>query len=109
MAKFAASWFGEETLLGVTKKTFTIILRTSGCSWNRSGEGCNMCGYSAESNFSIPPDSVARQLEGLDIPSYDTVKIYTSGSFLDSEEISKSDQVDILDRFAASNLSLIHI
>ncbi len=102
--KGATTWFSEETVCGRTDKTLTVILKTSGCSWKKQGRGCLMCGYHADSRASISPDEVHRQVEDLSAEGADTVKIYTSGSFLDGNEVAPNDQTRILEHFQDQNV-----
>ena len=72
----------------------TIILRTTGCYWAKK-LGCVMCGYNRESDSKIKQENVLNQLnwtrnyaeEIEDKPKI--VKIFTSGSFFDSSELTK--------------------
>ncbi|MBU0497218.1 MAG: archaeosine biosynthesis radical SAM protein RaSEA [Candidatus Thermoplasmatota archaeon] len=77
---------------------FVIILRTTGCSWSHT-DGCSMCGYFTDS----APDSLTTK----DIETQvhqamqryhgePVLKIFTSGSFFDTKEISRSLQQKIL-------------
>ncbi|HVP95431.1 MAG TPA: archaeosine biosynthesis radical SAM protein RaSEA [Methanoregulaceae archaeon] len=72
-------------------KSLTIILRTAGCSWNR----CLMCSYRHE-RFSpgspeLLADSIIRQLRyvaaNFSLPEIEMVKLYSSGSFFDPDEV----------------------
>jgi len=77
---------------------FVIILRTKGCSWAQHS-GCSMCGYFNDSAWdTITSDDIIQQYETA-MNSYNketVVKIFTSGSFLDTSEISQSSQDHIL-------------
>lgn len=68
----------------------TIILRTTGCYWAKK-EGCIMCGYSKEASDLVRPENILKQLEYVreNVSSVELVKIFTSGSFFDSAELSK--------------------
>ena len=63
-----------------------MILRTVGCRWNR----CTMCGYAGEGAPASADDLIIQFESAMEkcSPEVSVVKIYTSGSFLDSEEIS---------------------
>lgn len=87
----AAMWTGTDLLNGKKIDTLTIIFRTSGCWWGKAG-GCTMCGYVYDSAQSSPTDeNLFAQLENAmkKASGYDEimVKIFTSGSFLDTREI----------------------
>ena len=83
--QFAAAWSEQES---AGEKAFVVILRTRGCAWARDA-GCLMCGYSRESLHEVCAEDIATQVEGA-LQRYHeepVVKIYTSGSFLDGNEI----------------------
>jgi radical SAM enzyme (TIGR01210 family) len=90
-----AYWRGKERFEDSIIECLTIIFRTSGCSWNR----CLMCGYRHErSPFGESKDSKERHLlsqlawvlDRYKNDNYQMVKIFTSGSFFDPEEIPPS-------------------
>jgi len=88
MARYVSAWSEPEVLTGRNVRALVVILRTSGCRWHRTSGGCLMCGYAAES-APVGGDDIADQFisalgrhEGEEI-----IKIYTSGSFLDPEEV----------------------
>jgi len=65
-----------------------VILRTTGCWWSRE-KGCLMCGYNLVSSQSITIGDLRAQLSAA-LSRYENerlVKVYTSGSFLDPQEI----------------------
>jgi archaeosine synthase beta-subunit len=72
-------------------RSLTVILRTAGCSWNR----CLMCSYRHERFSPRSPDLVAegiiRQLrfiaDNFPLEEFEMVKLYTSGSFFDPDEV----------------------
>ncbi|MDG6228887.1 MAG: archaeosine biosynthesis radical SAM protein RaSEA [Candidatus Thermoplasmatota archaeon] len=73
---------------------FVIILRTKGCSWAQHS-GCSMCGYFNDSAWdTITSDDIIQQYTTA-MASYNkepVVKIFTSGSFLDTSEVPLSSQ-----------------
>jgi len=84
----ASSWREEDTLEGKLVETGVVILPTRGCSWARKS-GCTMCGYVYDAGdlgdtelAQIFKDTVS----SLGQVSY--LKIFTSGSFFDSREVS---------------------
>lgn len=84
------AWTGWDLLDGKVVPTLTIVLRTRGCSWAHR-EGCTMCGFVRDSDpratgtviFKEFSDALARFGRAFKI-----VKIFTSGSFLDSQEVA---------------------
>ncbi len=96
----AASWTGKDLVDGEIIDSLTIIFRTSGCYWGCAG-GCTMCGYVYDSATEIPDDDdLDSQLEHALKKASDlekmVVKIFTSGSFLDENEISRNSRKNIL-------------
>jgi hypothetical protein len=97
-----ACWIGKDRIRGEVLPSLTMIFRTGGCAWNR----CLMCGYR-----SIRTEGTPDQLEALvlaqlrwvrqhhDPASYDLVKIYTSGSFLDPCEVPPAARDAVGDAF----------
>ena len=84
----ASSWKEVDTLEGGLVDTGVVILPTRGCSWARKS-GCTMCGYIYDAGdlgdtelAQLFKDAVA----GLGPVEY--LKIFTSGSFFDSREVS---------------------
>jgi archaeosine synthase beta-subunit len=77
---------------------FVIILRTQGCSW-MFHSGCTMCGYFNDSMLSqVTIDNLLNQYQTA-MKKYNDeqiVKIFTSGSFLDKNEVPLSVQEHIL-------------
>ncbi len=85
--KPVAVWIEKERLGERIVKCLTIILRSRGCYWNR----CLMCGYKKDTSKDVTLNDLIEQfkfaLKNLD--GAEVVKIFTSGSFLDSNEIPK--------------------
>ncbi|HWQ18842.1 MAG TPA: archaeosine biosynthesis radical SAM protein RaSEA [Methanotrichaceae archaeon] len=80
-----AVWKSEDILDGKPVSSLTVILRTVGCSWRR----CIMCGYAAEGAPATAQDLLVQFDDALGRLSAEdeVVKIYTSGSFLDPNEV----------------------
>ena len=86
-----ASWKGKEYYQGEILSTLTIILKTTGCSWNR----CLMCGYrherfptgSASEMSALISRQIAWVKDSYQDTEYQLVKIFTSGSFFDTREV----------------------
>ncbi len=95
-----ATWHGQEMLKGELTDTFAIIFRTRGCSWSYRS-GCTMCGYHTDTNPRVEIGDLEDQLKEA-ISRYggeDIVKIYTSGSFLDPNEVPTDLSTYILSSF----------
>ena len=103
-----SAWL-EDDVLGVNEpvvKSLVLILRTHGCSWHRSTAkvgGCTMCGYVNDclnTETPIKPEDIIYQFQSAverftDKP-FKLVKIFTSGSFLDDNEVPQNVQRTIL-------------
>lgn len=91
-------WSEKDVLNGKIVDAYVIILRTQGCSWALSS-GCTMCGYFNDSMFApISEQDLLSQFEKA-MERYKgepIVKLFTSGSFLDPQEIPASVQHSIL-------------
>lgn len=98
-----ASWISDDRLLSGVGYEFTVILRTCGCKWAKSASGgCSMCGYYNDSSpVEISDEEIVAQFIQA-IGRYDqrlqeihaegksvALKIFTSGSFFDDDEISE--------------------
>ncbi|MDI6887748.1 MAG: archaeosine biosynthesis radical SAM protein RaSEA [Candidatus Thermoplasmatota archaeon] len=89
----------RDVLDGKVVDTLVIILRTRGCKWALQS-GCSMCGYINEAaQVDVSDENLLLQVEGAmrNYRNEKIVKIYTSGSFLDAEEISENAQTKILE------------
>jgi radical SAM enzyme (TIGR01210 family) len=94
-----AVWKEEDVVDGRKEKALVAIFRTRGCRWSRKG-GCSMCGYNVESIEGIGTDEISAQLQAI-MERYEgerMVKLYTSGSFLDPDEIP----LEVRDRILGS-------
>ncbi len=106
----SAAWT-TQSLVGKEKGTaLSIVLSTIGCAHARSDEGgCTMCSYLLDgSNTSPTPEELFNQfIEAMrkveESPAPISVKIYTSGSFLDEEEIPLDARNQILNEIANDN------
>ncbi|MDI6708415.1 MAG: archaeosine biosynthesis radical SAM protein RaSEA [Candidatus Thermoplasmatota archaeon] len=89
----------RDVLDGKVVDTLVIILRTRGCKWALQS-GCSMCGYINEAaQVDVSDENLLLQVEGAmrNYRNEKIVKIYTSGSFLDTDEISENAQTKILE------------
>ena len=95
-----ASWKERDMSSGKTVDAMVIIMRTNGCAWAKRG-GCTMCGYASASLSGVSSDDLMRQLDqaAQRYGNEPFVKIYTSGSFLDVNEIPKEVRDSIFERF----------
>lgn len=97
------SWITEEIVDGKKEKALNIVLPTKGCSYNK----CYMCSYS----LGITPkenllEVVKNELENREVKK---IKIFTSGSFLDSKEIRYEDQIEIFDYLSQKDIKEVTI
>lgn len=89
--KPVSAWSEKDRLNGKKIDAFVIIFRTSGCSWAKKS-GCSMCGYFNDSAWKKVSDEELLHQFKTALKKYNgekLVKIFTSGSFLDTKEISK--------------------
>ncbi|MBN1214075.1 MAG: archaeosine biosynthesis radical SAM protein RaSEA [Candidatus Lokiarchaeota archaeon] len=103
-------WIKEERLLDEIGKEITIILRTRGCCWALENSGCSMCGYVEDANIDyVDPQQIINQFDyaldqKIDEINSDTnnyaLKIFNSGSFFDSKEISEETRIHIYKRIS---------
>ncbi|MCC7566113.1 MAG: archaeosine biosynthesis radical SAM protein RaSEA [Methanomicrobiaceae archaeon] len=86
-----ACWRGRDLYEGRVLDSVTVILRSAGCRWNR----CLMCGYRHERYPAASPEQLAEQIirqvrwvkAEIRDEDYQMVKIFTSGSFFDPDEV----------------------
>ncbi|MRR38466.1 TIGR01210 family radical SAM protein, partial [bacterium] len=100
-------WRSHDLLDGQPVESLTMILRTVGCRWNR----CSMCGYAGEGAPATAHDLIS-QFEwamGRFSPEVSVVKIYTSGSFLDADEMPLQARDEILKRLEALGIARLVI
>jgi len=105
-----AIWKEMDQVDGCDVEAMVVILRSSGCRWYREEKGgCLMCGYHSASEVDIDIDDLREQLS-ISLGRYDgetMVKIYTSGSFLDSREIPIELRKEVFDYFSDSDRILV--
>jgi len=92
--KPAAAWTTQARIGTETGTALSIVLSTEGCAHARSSDGgCTMCSYLLDGTSMNPTSDeflnqfqeAMKKLENATSPL--SVKIYTSGSFLDTDEI----------------------
>lgn len=94
-------WKEKDMVDGKVVDAMVMIMRTNGCSWAKTG-GCTMCGYRSASLTNVTSDDLLNQLSQA-LSRYDNepfVKIYTSGSFLDENEIPADVREEIFKAFS---------
>lgn len=87
--KPVVAWSEKDRFHDEITDAFVIILRTRGCSW-MFHSGCTMCGYFNDSMLSpVTTDQLISQYQTAMQKYQDEpiVKIFTSGSFLDKNEV----------------------
>ncbi len=84
----AVSWT-EKDFLDKVVQAGVIILPTVGCRWGRK-EGCTMCGYVYDAPREISQEKVVKEFKRAlgELEGVKYLKIFTSGSFLDPQEVS---------------------
>ena len=82
-------WKEKDSINGRKSDAMVVIMRTNGCVWAKNGGGCTMCGYRTASLSGVTVENLMSQVDEA-LSRYKGepfVKIYTSGSFLDENEI----------------------
>ncbi|HDO19288.1 MAG TPA: TIGR01210 family radical SAM protein [Thermoplasmatales archaeon] len=101
-SRLVKCWSERDVISGKECKAFVVIFRTTGCRWSKIS-GCTMCGYFNDSIDSVSEKDLLSQL-GEAISKYrgeEIIKIFTSGSFLDENEIPFKIQERVLKEFAS--------
>ena len=96
--EYVSCWVEKDVMDDEVVDAFVIILRTRGCSWALEG-GCTMCGYINDaSQKSVNEEDILHQFEkAMNLfKGEKIVKIFTSGSFLDENELPKTARDKIL-------------
>ncbi len=97
--RYITFWTEKEVLNEKVVDAFVMILRTRGCEWAQSS-GCTMCGYINDTTQKeIKEEDILHQFSEVmkNHSGEPFVKIYTSGSFLDENELPRSAQDEILE------------
>ncbi len=100
-SQLEALWKEGDMAGGEKVDAMVVILRTNGCSWVKNG-GCTMCGYREASLNSVTEEDLRKQLDQA-LSKYkgeQFVKIYTSGSFLDDNEVPQAVRRDFYEAFS---------
>ena len=94
-------WSEKDVLNKKIVDAFVIILRTRGCNWALES-GCTMCGYFTDSLWSSVSEKELRMQFLNAMKKYagePLVKVFTSGSFFDEEEIPARLRIEMLQEF----------
>lgn len=100
--ELAASWTQVDLMYSGRGQSVFMILPTTGCSWALSESGgCTMCSYIADSSLEPVPSSTiidifSDSLKRFEFNEQTAVKIFTSGSFLNPEELPVDARTTIL-------------
>jgi radical SAM enzyme (TIGR01210 family) len=107
--EYIGCWSERDVLHGDTTDAFVMILRTRGCNWAQ-GSGCSMCGYINDTaGHGVKQHELLHQF-GEAMKKYSNeriVKIFTSGSFIDDEEVPGEVQHAILSELALKTEKII--
>jgi radical SAM enzyme (TIGR01210 family) len=105
-----ASWVEKDMAGGEIVNALVLIMRTNGCCWAKSGSGgCTMCGYRTASLNGVTEADLNAQIDQA-LAKYKGepfVKIYTSGSFFDPEEIPVPVRERVFREFAGCRRLLV--
>lgn len=100
-SQLEALWKEDDMVDGEKVRAMVVIMRTNGCCWVKHG-GCTMCGYREASLSQVSEEDLGKQLEQA-LSKYKGepfVKFYTSGSFLDDNEVPPAMRRRYLDAFS---------
>ena len=104
LEKPLATWLGQERYNNELLKCLTVIFKSAGCTWSK----CRMCSYRHERYTGQKPaedllSHLRAQLAWVNreyqTDDYRMVKIFTSGSFFDPDEIPPVFLTDVAARF----------
>jgi radical SAM enzyme (TIGR01210 family) len=103
LEKPLASWRGKERYDRDQLECLTVIFRSGGCRWS----ACRMCSYRHERYHDLSCDLLLGHLESqlawvmeqYPAEEYRMVKIFTSGSFFDPQEVPPAFHADIATAF----------
>jgi radical SAM enzyme (TIGR01210 family) len=103
-----AVWKGSDRIQEAFVDTLTIILKSNGCSWN----GCRMCSYRHERYAPTQSQSLTEHMlaqllyvaQNYDYANCPVIKIYTSGSFFDEQEVPVRVREEVAKQFDAKTL-----
>ncbi len=94
LSRPAATWVSKSRIGDTVGSALSVVLATSGCSHARGESGgCTMCSYLLDGyHEAVPGDMILQQFKhALESASSESeplsIKVYTSGSFLDEDEV----------------------
>ena len=98
-----ASWRGKERYENELLECLTVIFKSGGCTWS----ACRMCSYRHERYKNESCDTLLAHLRAqlawvmdeYDPKEFRMVKIFTSGSFFDPQEVPPAFLIDIASAF----------
>ena len=102
-------WEEDHRLRSGAAKAIVFILPTRGCSWALSNSGgCSICGYLYDNPQHPDFEKIVKSIRGafkgkIQKDEKYSIKLFTSGSFLDKKEIPIEFQVEILKEMAIYN------
>jgi radical SAM enzyme (TIGR01210 family) len=107
--QYVSCWTERDVLEGDVVDAFVMILRTQGCHWARES-GCSMCGYFNDTaGQGVGERELLHQFEEAmkNFSGERIVKIFTSGSYINEDEIPKTAQDAILADLALKTEKII--
>jgi radical SAM enzyme (TIGR01210 family) len=103
LSRPAAAWVSKSRIGTTVGSALSVVLATSGCSHARGESGgCTMCSYLLDgSHVAVPGDKILQQyrhaVESISSEKGPlSFKVYTSGSFLDADEVPVDTRDQIL-------------
>lgn len=87
-AKPVSVWMEMDRIRGYPEQTCVAIFRTTGCSWYNFSS-CSMCGYFNDISSTVTEENLMKQTDEIIhyLGNTETLKVFTSGSFLDPIEM----------------------
>ncbi len=81
-------WREMDRLRNEPEETAVVIFRTRGCSWYNF-TSCTMCGYFNDVSLSVTQEDLMKQIDRVNsgLGDVKVLKVFTSGSFLDAQEV----------------------
>jgi len=107
--QYVSCWIEKDVLDGEVVDAFVMILRTIGCQWSRES-GCFMCGYINDAAGHVVGEKELLHQFSEAMKKYSNekiVKIFTSGSFINEEEVQREVQNSILSDLAEKTENII--
>ena len=102
-------WTEKDVLQNSIVNAYVIILRTQGCHWAQKS-GCTMCGYFNDSMMTPVSETDLQKQIKTALKKYTNepiIKIFTSGSFLDNQEMPPKTRNQILQQLSTTTKKII--